>query len=120
MKTILIVDDEVLICKILKEYFELNGYNTFAAFTGQEALNSIKKEKPNLILLDIGLPDISGIELLPMIKAMDPNIKIIIISAYSEDEENISRAKLQGVNDYVVKPFSLTSLQEIVFNKMSD
>jgi len=117
MIKILIVDDDIGICKILQDFFEFKGYETCIASKGKEALDLAKKEKPHLVFLDIGLPDISGMEVLREIKKSDPTVKVIMITAYDE-EERIKEAEKNGASDYVVKPFSLEYLNEITLRKV--
>ncbi|OGS46278.1 MAG: hypothetical protein A2539_02810 [Elusimicrobia bacterium RIFOXYD2_FULL_34_15] len=117
MIKILIVDDDVLICQVLQDFFELKGYKIFTAINGEDALKVVEKEKPHLVFLDIDLPDISGMQLLPEIKKIDSTAKVIVITGYSE-EEKINEAKNKGASDYIIKPFSLAYLQENIMYKV--
>jgi two-component system KDP operon response regulator KdpE len=100
---ILIVDDEPEIAELIKPILELKGYTVVSVQTGQDALDIYPKENPDVILLDLGLPDIDGREVLKNIKLKSPQAKIIIVSGYSDtktQQELIS----QGADYFLSKP----------------
>ena len=105
MQKILIVEDDYSIHDILKEILKMNGYITYDAYNGSDALNIIRKEDINLILLDLMLPDINGEDLIKQVK----DIPIIIISAKVSNNDKIN-CLLDGANDYVTKPFDKDEL----------
>lgn len=105
MQKILIVEDDYSIHDILKEILKMNGYITYDAYNGSDALNIIRKEDINLILLDLMLPDINGEDLIKQVK----DIPIIIISAKISSNDKIN-CLLDGANDYVTKPFDKDEL----------
>lgn len=105
MSHILIIDDDKYIGDLLQESLENADYSVSRAFTGTDALEILSKEKPDLILLDLMLPELSGEELLPMIK----NIPVIVISA-KIDIANKVDLLLGGAADYVTKPFDMREL----------
>lgn len=105
MQKILIVEDDYSIHDILKEILKMNGYITYDAYNGSDALNIIRKEDINLILLDLMLPDINGEDLIKQVK----DIPIIIISAKVSSNDKIN-CLLDGANDYVTKPFDKDEL----------
>ena len=105
MQKILIVEDDYSIHDILKEILKMNGYITYDAYNGSDALNIIRKEDINLILLDLMLPDINGEDLIKKVK----DIPIIIISAKVSGNDKIN-CLLDGANDYVTKPFDKDEL----------
>jgi len=113
----LVVDDHVELCEVMKDFFEGRGYEVHAAYRGDEALDLVQKIKPHLVFLDIGLPDISGLDLLLRIKKIDKTVKVIMITAY-QDEDRIETAKQRGASDYVVKPFTLEYMQTTVLGKI--
>ncbi len=101
---ILIVEDEEILSKVLKEKFEREDFEAFLAVDGEEVLPSAKKNKPDLILLDLILPKKSGFEVLSDLKA-DSELKIIpviVLSNLGQDEE-IKNALRLGAVDYLVK-----------------
>jgi two-component system KDP operon response regulator KdpE len=100
---ILIIDDEAQIRKLLTITLQSNSYKVSEASTGKEGITSISNHPPDLVLLDLGLPDESGHEILRHVREWFTN-PIIIISVQA-DEENIVKALDNGANDYLVKPF---------------
>lgn len=107
---IFIVDDEKRIATLLSDYLHNAGYKTKIIDNGSDVLPEIKKNKPDLILLDIMLPGVDGLTLCKEIKAKD-DIPIILISAKSEEVDRILGLEL-GADDYICKPFD--SVREVV------
>lgn len=101
---ILIVDDEVLIRNVLKEYAENEGYQVLEANDGLEAIESVKNNNINLVLLDVMMPNLDGMTACTEIKKIK-NIPIIILSARKEEFDKLSGFEL-GIDDYITKPFS--------------
>jgi len=101
--TILIIDDEVQIRRLLEITLSANNFNTFFAATGKEGLIAAATHKPSLILLDLGLPDIDGLELL--LKLREWFTKPVIVLSVRNSEEDIINALDIGANDYLTKPF---------------
>lgn len=105
--TILIVDDEPNIVIPLQFLMEQNGYNTLVAQSGEEALEMISKEKPDLVLLDIMLPGVDGFEVCEIIR-LNPewrNTRIIFLTAKGRDVD-IAKGMVLGADEYITKPFS--------------
>lgn len=102
-ETILIIDDEVQIRRLLEITLSSNGYNISEAATGKDGLIAAAMNQPALIILDIGLPDIDGIEILK--KLREWYLKPIIILSVRNLEEDIIHALDNGANDYLTKPF---------------
>lgn len=105
MSNILIIDDDPHINSIVSKALKAEGYTVLQAFSGTEAMMVLKNEKPDLILLDLMLPGISGEELLPQIK----NVPVIVVSAKA-DVTNKVDLLLGGAADYVTKPFDMNEL----------
>ena len=105
MKTILIIEDDNDIHKLLKNILEEKNYKTIGAFSGTEALILLEKEKVDLILLDLMLPGLSGEEIIKQVK----NIPIIVISAKISPNDKVNTL-LNGANDYITKPFNTEEL----------
>jgi DNA-binding response OmpR family regulator len=105
MKTILIVDDDVCIGDMLQEVLVKEGYRTARAYSGTEALLYLSGSRPDLILLDLMLPGLSGEELLPLIE----DIPVIVVSAKSETADKVNLL-LGGADDYIAKPFDTDEL----------
>ncbi len=114
--TVYIVDDEESIRKgvllALKKDYRIKTFSR-----AETAINELKKEPPDLILLDIGLPGINGIEALKKIKAFNPDIIVIMVTAYEDIQSVISTMKL-GAYDYIVKPIHMDSLRVTVKNAL--
>ena len=105
MPDILIVDDDVHINALLEETLKSAGYNVSKAFSGTEAQLVLSQNKPDLILLDLMLPGLSGEELLPQIK----DIPVIVISAKADTADKVGLL-LGGAVDYITKPFDIDEL----------
>jgi DNA-binding NtrC family response regulator len=112
-KTILIVDDEKDLCTILSDSLSRDRYRVVTAFNGKMGLQLVKKEKPDLILLDIKMPGMDGIEVLRKIKKMKQEIVVIMFTAYGTLETARKAMKL-GAYDYVTKPVDLFLLKSLV------
>ena len=112
---ILIIDDEVELCQNLSEMLkgEEEGYGVSVANSGKKGLAKIKEEIPDLVLLDIKMPEMDGIETLEKIKAIDGNILVIMLTAYQTVETAIKAMKL-GAYDYISKPFNYEELKIII------
>lgn len=113
MGRILVVDDEIKVCAILKEYLSLKGYETHTALSGEEALEKVKEVKPHIVLLDIIMPGMGGIKTLQEIKKIEPNIGVIMITAII-DEPMALLALEMGAYDYITKPFDLHHVETVV------
>ena len=107
-KRVLVVEDDFMNMKLAQHVLESQGYTVFKATTGQEALNQIKANPPNLILMDIQLPDIDGMTLVRIIRAKDTTRETAILaltaSAMKGDREKILKT---GCNDYISKPINV-------------
>lgn len=104
VKTVLVVDDE----EVIRDFFKrtLPEYRVLTAASGEEAVYMVKKDRPDLVLLDIKMPGIDGIETLRQIKNIDKSIVVIMISAHGTLKTNIEAARL-GAYDSIAKPFDL-------------
>lgn len=104
MYTILVVDDDKEIVKAIEIYLGKENYKIIKAYNGEQALEKIKENEIQLVILDIMMPKKDGIETLEEIRK-DKNIPVIMLSAKSEDVDKINGLNL-GADDYVTKPFS--------------
>jgi len=106
--TILVVDDEAAILRFLKPFLQAEGYAVLEARTGREALALASSHEPEVILLDLGLPDMDGEEI---IQALPPwnRARVIVVSARGREQDKVSALDL-GASDYLTKPFSLAEL----------
>jgi two-component system KDP operon response regulator KdpE len=106
--TILVVDDEPQIRTLLKATLGRAGYTVIEAANGREALSAKAIDKPELVLLDLGLPDRDGLELVQLLRA-EPRAALIVISARDQTEQKVAALDL-GADDYVTKPFDTEEL----------
>ncbi len=104
MTKILIVDDEINIVNVLREYAEYNGFQVDCAYDGLEALDRIEQQNYDCVLLDIMMPRLDGIETIKALKEIK-NTPVIMISAKTQEEDRLLGFEL-GVDDYITKPFS--------------
>lgn len=108
MKKILIIEDEVSIAELERDYFEVNGYTSDIALTGEEGLRKAKETVYDLILLDLMLPGVDGFELCVQLREKY-DIPILLVTARKEDIDKI-RGFDRGADDYIVKPFNPNEL----------
>ncbi len=102
--TILVVDDEKKIRDLVRSYLENEGYSVLVADTGERALDTFVRARPDLIVLDLMLPDLPGEEVARAVRELAP-IPIIMLTAKSSEDDRVTGLKL-GADDYLVKPFS--------------
>jgi DNA-binding response OmpR family regulator len=121
-KTIMIVDDDENICTLLKKHFDEQNYNTKVAYSSIEAIRLMNNDYPDLILLDIMMPGMDGIEFAKILKNKEDtqDIPIYFITAKSDSEENMQEAYKTGVEGYIKKPFKLAELSEMVRVSLGD
>ncbi|HAJ27684.1 MAG TPA: sigma-54-dependent Fis family transcriptional regulator, partial [Syntrophus sp. (in: bacteria)] len=114
--SIFIVDDEQTIREGITMALE-SDYRTMAFATATAAIDAIKADPPDLVLLDIGLPDMNGIEVLRKIKDLHPDILVVMVTAYEDIDSVISSMKL-GAYDYMVKPIHMENLELTLCNAL--
>ncbi len=114
--TLFIVDDEKTIREGITAYVE-EDYTVFTYAAAEDALEDFKEKKPDLVLLDIGLPGIDGITALARFKALDPDVVVIMITAY-EDVGSVIKSMKQGAWDYIVKPLQMEGLDVTISNAL--
>ncbi|HUC94128.1 MAG TPA: response regulator [Paenibacillus sp.] len=112
-KKVLIVDDQNGIRILLMEVFNSEGYTTFQASNGKLALEIVKKESPDLVLLDMKIPGMDGLEILKHVKAIDREIKVIMMTAYGE-LDMIKEATDLGALMHFTKPFDIDEMRMAV------
>ncbi|MGH7543611.1 MAG: response regulator, partial [Gemmatimonadota bacterium] len=110
---ILIVDDEEPVLDILSEYFAGQGYAVRTAASGAEAIAAVGRERPDLVLLDVRMPDMDGVEVLRRLRAADGDLAVIMVTA--NEDLGLARETLKiGAFDYVAKPFDFRYLDRTV------
>jgi two-component system, OmpR family, KDP operon response regulator KdpE len=105
---ILVVDDEIEILRALERSLTAHGYEVYTASTGEEALESITRYRPDLMLLDLGLPGMSGLEVCKRVRAQT-NLPIIVLSVKDTERDKVLALDL-GADDYVSKPFGMNEV----------
>jgi two-component system alkaline phosphatase synthesis response regulator PhoP len=121
MKTILVVDDEPKIVKLVRDYLERAGFGVRVAVDGKTALSQARLEKPDLIILDLGLPQMDGLDVTRELRKVS-NVPIIMLTGRSEETDKLIGLEL-GADDYITKPFSpkeLVARVRVVFRRMEN
>jgi len=119
MIKLLVVDDEKRFCNYLKDFFSSRGHKVFTATNAKDALALVEKEVPDLVLLDVNMPDMNGLEVLRLIKRDSPRTRVIMVTV-NKDEDTREKAKLFGADDFIKKPFTTDYLQDVVILKMNE
>ena len=115
--TVLTVDDDEAARKMVALIFEGQGFRVIQAASGEEALKTLETERPQVVLLDLTMPGMDGLMTLKKIKAKQPTVPVIMVSARGENE-TVREALRAGAYDYVTKPFSLEYLESTVLTKL--
>jgi two-component system alkaline phosphatase synthesis response regulator PhoP len=121
MKTILVVDDEPKIVKLVRDYLERAGFKVLIASDGKSALTSVRTDKPDLLILDLGLPQLDGLDVTREIRKFS-NVPVIMLTARAEETDKLVGLEL-GADDYVTKPFSpkeLVARVRVVLRRMEN
>jgi len=116
--TILVVDDDEAIQDLLGTFLQSTGYHVIPCLSGGEGLERFHRNKPDLILLDLHLPDIDGMDVLKRVKEIDPGCPVVIITGYASARSAVEAMKI-GVEDCIPKPFSLAELGLIIEKALS-
>jgi two-component system, OmpR family, KDP operon response regulator KdpE len=106
---ILIVEDEPPIRRLLRTSLAPNGFHVIEASTATEALDLVPREKPDVVLLDLGLPDLDGAEVIRRLRAEGSRVPIIVLSSRGDERGKVAALDL-GADDYVTKPFGMAEL----------
>ncbi len=104
MKTILVVDDEPAIVRLVRDYLERGGFEVTTATTGTAALQVFARTRPDLVILDLGLPDVDGLDVARVMRRSG-DVPIIMLTARADEVDRVAGLEL-GADDYVTKPFS--------------
>jgi two-component system response regulator (stage 0 sporulation protein F) len=117
-KKILIVDDQYGIRVLLEEVFRKEGYQTYQAANGKQALALAEQNEPDLVILDMKIPGMDGLEILKRIKVLNREIQVIMITAYGE-LDLIQEAMKLGALTHFTKPFDIDELRKMVENYLT-
>jgi K+-sensing histidine kinase KdpD len=110
---IVVVDDEPTVVDVFREFLAGEGYELAVATSGEEALRIIPEVRPDVVLTDINLPGLSGLEVMRFAKSHDPEVAVIVVTGYASASTAIDALR-QGAYDYVTKPFDLDDVHQIV------
>ena len=113
MKNVLVVDDDEKICWAFQQFLDGEGYNASIANSAEEGLRLIAADKPDVVLLDVKLPGMSGLEALKQIKAEHPEVIVVIITAFDDLDTTIEAMRLHAF-DFVPKPIDLTVVKSVL------
>ncbi|MBW2689972.1 MAG: sigma-54-dependent Fis family transcriptional regulator [Deltaproteobacteria bacterium] len=113
MAHILVVDDDERICKVFNEFLSGEGHEPEIASNAAEALESVRAGRPDLVLMDVRMPGTSGLEALQMIRQVDSDIHVVIMTAYGTSQTSIEAMRL-GAYDYLIKPLDLHELKKVI------
>ena len=117
MPRLLIVDDEKDITSFAKSFFSKRGIDVYTASGGMQALLIIEKEKPDLVLLDVQMEEISGVEVLRRLRENGSNVKVIMVTGL-EDDAVIKETRRLGVRNFIHKPLILEELEAVVMKEI--
>jgi two-component system response regulator (stage 0 sporulation protein F) len=117
-KKVLVVDDEIGVCKQLRKFVEAMGCRVMEAYSGTEALTAYMREGPDLVLLDVRMPGMDGLETLKELKTFDPDASVIMVTAVHE-EELARQAMNDGAFEYITKPINPEYLEIAVMTKLA-
>ena len=118
MPRVLVVDDEPDAIELLQEFLTSKGYEVITAGGGEEAIRKVKAERPHLILLDVRMPKMNGLEVLRQVRQIDKEVGVIMVTAVNE--EGTGRQALElGAFDYIVKPLDLEYLERSLWYKVT-
>ncbi|MCC6917767.1 MAG: response regulator transcription factor [Alphaproteobacteria bacterium] len=106
---VLVIEDEAPIRRLLRTSLSSQGFEIFEVATGAEALTALSHVKPDIVLLDLGLPDTDGLNIIRQLRAAKDNTPIVVLSARGEERSKVDALEL-GADDYVTKPFGIAEL----------
>jgi two-component system nitrogen regulation response regulator GlnG len=116
---IMIVDDNVELCEILANLLETEGFNAQVVHDGEVALGMIRSQVPDAMLLDMKMPDMDGLEVLRRVKEIDPDLPVVMITAYAEIQGAVEAIKA-GAHDYLAKPFDNYEVVRVVYRSLAE
>lgn len=119
MARVLVVDDSVTVCNVLEEFLRSRGYDVYTALDGPTAIAKVKELRPHIVLIDIIMPGMGGIEVLKEIKRIDPSVGVIMLTGVGDDE--LGRRTLElGAYEYITKPINFEYLENALMVKTID
>jgi len=119
VERVLVVDDEIEVCNALEEFLGTKGYEVDTALDGPTAIKKVKEKSPHILLLDIIMPGMGGIDVLKEVRKIDPSIGVIMVSAVDDHKTAVKTLDL-GAFDYITKPLDLNYLENVLMVKILD
>ncbi len=116
---ILVIDDEAIVGKRLKQILEKMGFEVVVEISAPPALKKMAEQPFNIVITDLKMKDMDGMEVLAQVKLNNPATKVIIITGYAE-QETANQAYQEGVYDFIAKPFRLDELKQVVLRALED
>lgn len=117
MPRVLVVDDEPQVVELLQEFLAAKGYQVLTASDGEEALQKVKEERPHVVLLDMRMPKMNGLEVLKRVREIDHEVGVIMVTGVMEEETGRQALQL-GAFDYITKPLDLKYLERSLWVKL--
>ena len=117
-KRILVVEDDAEMRSLLKDFFKEEGFETDSVSNGSEVFRKLVREPFDLVITDIRMPGLTGLDILPGIKKLQPNVPIIVITAFGSDEIR-HRAMARGATSYLEKPIHFHNLRTLIHDMFS-
>lgn len=117
-RVLLVIDDDPSIRSLLKEVFAAKGYRVIEAAGGEEGVAAASRERPSVVLLDVMMPGLTGLDTLPKLLAACPGVGVVMATG-QQDEATVREAIRQGAYGYVLKPFDLLYLELVVLSKLA-
>ncbi len=113
MPKVLVVDDALYTRKVLREILEAEKIEVIEASNGWEAIKKYQEERPDLVLLDVSMPDMDGLQALQAIREVDKEAKVVMVSAMGQSS-TVKEAMKFGACDFVVKPFKRSQIRDVI------
>ena len=117
-KKILVVDDEPDFCEVLRDFLGSKGYSVLEAHDGEQALEVYRQERPDVVLLDMMMPGMSGLVTLRELKGLDPEARVVVVTALNE-EGLVEQALVEGALDYITKPINQGHLELVLMTELA-
>ncbi len=118
MRKVLVVDDEPQAVELLEEFLTAKGYAVVGASGGEEALRRLKEERPHLMLLDVRMPAMDGLEVLRRAREIDREVGIVMVTAVNEESTGREALRM-GAYDYITKPLDFDYLERVLWVKIT-
>ncbi len=117
MHKILVIDDDTSICECLSMYLSEEGYDTETANSGRQGLGTFLRNRADLVILDVRLPDIDGFEVLKEIRSASKDVPVIMISAF-HDPASVTKALKGGAFAYIPKPVNIVAMEQAILDAL--